>query len=429
MRQMKDSGIEWIGDIPQEWILKKIKNATEFISSGTTPASNNINYYDGNVYWIQSGDIYGKSVIEDTAVKVTELALRIPSLTLYFAPYIVMAMYGGSIGNIAISLIDACTNQACCCIKNDKKNDLHFMYYWLDMCKDVFLLQAEGGGQPNISQTKIKNQYYVQPPLSEQEKIAAHLDHKCSEIDALATDIQNEIETLGEYKRSVITEAVTKGLNPDVEMKDSGIEFIGDIPKHWKIRRIKTLGEVRNGLTYTPQDLCDSENGILVLRSSNVQNGKITLDDNVYVSCPVKSDLMVKNWDILICSRNGSRELIGKNAIIQDLTATFGAFMMIFRTRYPKYLYYILNSDVFRYYLGTFFTSTINQLTGSNFGNMKVAFCPIIEEQQQIAEYLDNKCYEIDGIIKEKQQQLETLAEYKKSLIYEYVTGKKEVVL
>ncbi len=164
------------------------------------------------------------------------------------------------------------------------------------------------------------------------------------------------------------------------------------------------------------------------MRSSNVQNGKLSLNDNVYVSCDIKPELMVKKGDILICSRNGSKELIGKNAIINNLIATFGAFMMIFRSESPEYLYYVLNSHVFSYYLGTFFTSTINQLTGFNFGNMKVAFCLNVHEQQEIVEYLDEKCIEIDGIITEKKQQIQTIEEYKKSLIFEYVTGKREVV-
>ena len=198
------------------------------------------------------------------------------------------------------------------------------------------------------------------------------------------------------------------------------------IPKHWDVRKMKHIGSVRNGLTYTPQDLCDD--GTLVLRSSNVQNGKLSLEDNVYVSCKVKSELMVKKGDILICSRNGSRELIGKNAIItDDIDAAFGAFMMIFRCDSPKYLYYILNSNIFSYYLGTFFTSTINQLTGTNFNNMKIVFCDDKKEQKQITSYLDSKCADIDSIIAEKKQQIETIEEYKKSLIFEYVTGKKEV--
>lgn len=211
-------------------------------------------------------------------------------------------------------------------------------------------------------------------------------------------------------------------------MKDSGIDWIGMIPKNWCIKRVKNIGLYRNGLTYSPSNITDENNGTLVLRSSNIKDSKLSLNDNLYVDTFINNELKIKKNDILICSRNGSKELIGKNAIItRDINATFGAFMMIFRCNCPKYMYYILNSFIFKYYLGTFFTSTINQLTGNNFGNMKIVFSEDEFEQQQIVKYLDHKCSEIDSIISSKKQQLETLAEYKKSLIYEYVTGKKEV--
>lgn len=266
------------------------------------------------------------------------------------------------------------------------------------------------------------------PPLKEQNKIAYFLDEKCAEIDSISAEIQEQIDTLEEYKKSVITEAVTKGLNPNAEMKDSGIEWIGQIPKGFEIKRIKHIGIYRNGLTYSPTETVDEKDGTLILRSSNVQNGKIVLDDNVYVSSSIPKRLMVQKDDILICSRNGSRELIGKNAIIEnDIIASFGAFMMIYRCVSPKYMYYILNSNIFSYYLGSFFTSTINQLTGSNFGNMKIVYCNDISSQNEIVDYLDSKCLKIDGAIEDKQKQLKILDEYKKTLIYEYVTGKKEV--
>lgn len=125
----------------------------------------------------------------------------------------------------------------------------------------------------------------------------------------------------------------------------------------------------------------------------------------------------------MICSRNGSRELIGKNAVItSDINASFGAFMMIFRCNSPKYFYYILNSHIFNYYLGSFFTSTINQLTGTNFGNMRIVYCPNIKEQEAIAEYLDKKCGEIDEIVDKQKAVIEKLKEYKQSIITEAVT-------
>ena len=138
--------------------------------------------------------------------------------------------------------------------------------------------------------------------------------------------------------------------------------------------------------------------------------------------------MMVRYEDILICSRNGSKTLIGKNAIIDsNINASFGAFMMIYRCIDSRYLYYILNSSVFSYYIGSFFTSTINQLTGTNFGNIKIPFCPEQDERLKIITYLDSKCAKIDSIIQKKQELLANLDTYKKSLIYEYVTGKKEV--
>ncbi|MGN1411656.1 MAG: restriction endonuclease subunit S, partial [Oscillospiraceae bacterium] len=264
-----------------------------------------------------------------------------------------------------------------------------------------------------------------------QKEISDFLDEKCSEIASLRTDIEKEIAMLEDYKKSLITETVTKGLNPNVEMKNSEIEFIGKIPKSWEVIRVKNIGEYRNGLTYAPTDLCDENEGTLVLRSSNIQNGELVFNDNIYVSKIIPSYLLVNKNDILICSRNGSQKFVGKNAIIpSNLTASFGAFMMVLKCNkkaLPKYIYYLLNSGVFNYYLGSFFTSTINQLTGQNFGNMKIPFCADMSIQNSIVLYLDEKCKEIDAIINGKKRQLETLEDYKKSLIYEYVTGKKEV--
>lgn len=206
------------------------------------------------------------------------------------------------------------------------------------------------------------------------------------------------------------------------EMKDSGISFIGEIPCSWKLRKIKSLGIMRNGLTYTPTDICDELDGMLVLRSSNIQNGVVSLEDNVYVSCWVKQEMKLREGDILICSRNGSRELVGKNAIIHDIEGTFGAFMMIYRCDEPEYMYYILNSPIFSYYLGDFSTTTINQLTGFAFGNMVIPYSVDKDERYSIASYLRKKCLEMDVLITNIQKQVDILEQYKQSIITEVVT-------
>lgn len=208
---MKDSGVPWVGKIPKNRVKAKIKNVASMISSGTTPLSAVSEFFEnGTINWIQSGDIYGKKYINDVSMKITELALASSSsLKIVRKPFIVMAMYGGSVGNTAISLIDACTNQACCCIKPNDKTNFGFLYYWLLFCREDFLIKAEGGGQPNISQNKIRNEYIFIPPLDEQQEIADYLDNKCAEIEQIIADKKTQIETLDGYKKSLIYEYVT----------------------------------------------------------------------------------------------------------------------------------------------------------------------------------------------------------------------------
>lgn len=278
---------------------------------------------------------------------------------------------------------------------------------------------------------KMKNIPIPKPPMKEQIEIGLKIDRLSKNVDMLITESQQSITELKKYKQSLITEAVTKGLDPNVEMKDSGVEWIGEIPKHWTSVKMKQLGKVRNGLTYKPENILDNNSGILVLRAGNIVNSKLVRNDNVYVTSEIVSEkLKLKLNDILICSRSGSRDLIGKNTIIEkELEATFGAFMMVFRSSemHSKYIYYILNSGLFNYYLGTFLTSTINQLTKGNFDNMKIVITNNEKEQSQIVTFLDAQTSRIDKLIEDKTKVIAELESYKKSLIYEYVTGKKEI--
>lgn len=429
MRKMKDSGIEWIGQIPNDWNVKKCKYVTEFINGFPFESEALKDEYLYPV--VRISDIKDGAVSFDSCLGVDNNSGL--SSFLVKRNDILLAMSGATVGKVGIVRNDcapAYINQRVGIIRTKCPN---FLFYCLstNIFIEYVILISAGTAQPNVS-TKGFGEFPVPfPPLDEQKKIADFLDEKCGEIDSIRSDIQKQIDILNDYKKSVITEAVTKGLNPKAKLKDSGIEWIGKIPEGWVTRRLKELGKVRNGLTYSPTDICDPDEGYLVLRSSNIKDGKLSFEDNVFVSCRIPHELIVQKGDILICSRNGSRKLIGKNAIIDDVgngRVTYGAFMMVFRTKYTKYLYYILNSGIFSYYLGSFFTSTINQLTGFDFGNMVVPFCTDGDEQKAIADYLDEKCSEIDATIADKQKQLETLDEYKKSLIFEYVTGKKECV-
>ena len=252
---MKNSNIQWIGEIPDNWEVVKVKSVCSVIGSGTTPTSGTLDYYDGGtINWIQSGVLYKKSTILEVNTLITDKALMVnKALKVYNNPFIVIAMYGASVGNVAISNIDACTNQACCVLKKNDKSFLPYLYYCMLCCKDDFLLRAEGGTQPNISQEKIKKQSIPLPPLPTQTSIATYLDAKCSEIDGLIADINKQIETLNELKKSTITEAVTKGLNKNAKLNDSGIQWIGMIPEGWSIKKVKNISYlVTDGAHITP---------------------------------------------------------------------------------------------------------------------------------------------------------------------------------
>lgn len=207
--------------------------------------------------------------------------------------------------------------------------------------------------------------------------------------------------------------------------KDSGIEWLGDIPNHWKVTKLKFIGDAIGGLTYAPNNVVDNENeGVLVLRSSNIQNGKLSLKDNVFVNLEISDKLTLKKGDILICSRNGSQHLIGKNICIDERTegSTFGAFMMIFRSKYYGFLNHYFNSPIFTSQSGLFLTATINQLTSGTLNNFYIAIPKSIEEQTQIANYLDHKTTQIDTLIAKKEQFIRLLQEERTAVINQAVT-------
>jgi len=205
--------------------------------------------------------------------------------------------------------------------------------------------------------------------------------------------------------------------------KDSKVDWIGKIPEHWNITKLKYLGTSTIGLTYNPNDLCNKEEGTLVLRSSNIQNGKLTFYDNVYVKSNIPKKLFIKENDVLICSRNGSRELIGKCAIAkkEDESYSFGAFTTVFRSKLNSYLFQILNSEIFKKQSGKFLTSTINQLTVGNLNSFEIPLPPK-QEQTKIALFLDVKTAQINEVISQKEKLIALLKERKQIVINEAVT-------
>ena len=229
---------------------------------------------------------------------------------------------------------------------------------------------------------------------------------------------------LAEKRRALITRAVTRGLEPRAPHRDSGVPWLGKIPKHWDLKRLKHVGKAIIGLTFDPKDTVTDGSGVLVLRASNVREQKIILDDNLFVLMDIPDNLRTRVGDILICSRSGSRALIGKNALVDQAAAglTFGAFMTVFRSPHNEYLFYIFNSPLFDYQAGAFSTSTINQLTVGTLNGMKIPLPPP-SEQRAIVASLRERTSCLDGLVEATNRTITLLKERRAALIATAVTG------
>ena len=427
MQEMKDSGIKWIGKIPADWVVKPLKYVSsnnEAVLSEATPSDYSFRYVDIGAVSADKGigeykDITFGIAPSRARKKVCQGDTIISTVRTYLK---------------AIAFVDD-AQDVIVSTGFSVRSPFPFMYpkFLYYFCiSDGFIDEVNkfstGVTYPAIGDYPLGKISVTIPPLAEQQAIAAFLDDKCAKLDSIIADLERQIEILQEYKKSVITHAVTKGLNPSAPMKDSGVDWIGEIPEHWDTKRLKYLGTAQNGLTYEPDDIT-FEDGTLVLRSSNIQNGKLDLEDTIYVSCKIPSAIILKKDDILLCSRNGSRHLIGKCIRIDEQTAgeTYGAFMCVFRSDHNQFLHYTFQSEIFNYYLATFLTSTVNQLTNANLLSMVVPITFDKIEQEKIVNHLSDFCCKVDNLITKKEKSLAVMRENKSSLIYEYVTGKKRI--
>ena len=294
-------------------------------------------------------------------------------------------------------------------------------------------IRANGVTRFGLSQTAIKSCLVPIPSLSEQMHITRFLDHATGQIDRYIRAKQKMIELLDEQKKAIIHNAVTGRIDvrtgkPYSAYKPSGVEWLGEVPEHWEVRRLRNVGKALIGITYSPDDVVDRGEGLLVLRASNIRGAKIVDADNVYVGCQVPGRLLTLEGDILLCSRSGSRTLVGKNAVIDARCAgvTFGAFMTVFRSSSNEFLRFAFNSALFDRQSGAFQTSTINQLTLSMLYSIRAPFPPP-GEQSIIVRYLNDAIAKTIRASDRANHEIELLRIYRTRLIADVVTGKLDV--
>lgn len=422
---MKDSGIEWIGKTPENWTKDKLFRITDFVSSGGTPTSTNPDYYDGDIIWIQTGDLNDGYIIK-TSKKINQYALDNSSAKLFDAGTLLIAMYGATIGKLGIMTKEAATNQACCAIKYNKKIDTKYMYYVFFAMRTHLINQSYGGGQPNISQEVIKQQYLTFPKKTEQKKIANFLDKATLQIDDAIKTKEKQLKTLEALKKSIIHKAVTKGLDDSVEMIDSKIEWIGDIPKHWDVKMIKRFAEVKRGASPRPiadQKYFDVDGEFAWVRIADVTASGRYLENTTQRLSELGSQYSVKQYpNDLFISIAGT---VGKPIISKIKCCIHDGFVWFDNPTFNKeYLYYIFYADLPYGGLGKLGTQL--NLNTDTIGKIYIPVIPN-NELPKIVEYLDTEVEKINTLKENVKKQIDKLKEYKKSLIYEYVTGKKQI--
>lgn len=434
----KESGIDWIGDIPSHWFVKRLKQIVLNDIGGLWGDEPADDENDIIVLRVADFDRTNSRIIDNPNftyrnIKPSQLEGR-----LLKQGDILLEKSGGGeqqpVGKAVLFDKDfrAVTSNFINKIETISSINNHYSLYLFDALYynsiNVRNIKQTTGIQ-NLDNVGFFSEKIPLPPYPEQLAIANYLDNQTQKIDRLIANKKTQAEKLKELRQIEINNAVTKGLNPHAEMKDSGIEWLGIIPKHWEVKRLKNIGDAVIGLTYAPEDVLEGETGTLVLRSSNIQNGKISFDDCVYVEKKIPENLKVRKGDILICSRNGSAELIGKNILIDESLEghSFGAFMTVYRSNQWQHLFWFFNSPIFKAQSGLFSTTTINQLTTHILNNMKVAIPPTQKEIKEIANYLQQLTTTIDQLIRNIEAQIEKLQELRKIKIYEAVTGKIKV--
>ena len=431
----KPSGIDWIGDIPSHWTVCRIKDCF-ILKTGTTPKGFDKPINDNEINWFTPSDINSSgTILHEAERKLSENLINKEGISLFPQKSLIFVGIGATAGKLGYAKVAGYSNQQItglipksCCSK----------YYFYYLCHDSKRVRdnASFTTLPIINNSYLSQVYWVMPPLAEQEAIAAWLDKKCDEIDAAIAKVDREIELIDELKRSEISHAVTHGLNPDAPLRPSGIDWIGDVPGHWGNTRLKFDCSLKgrigwNGLK--SDEFRDLSYAYLVtgqdFKGKNIEWSKCyQIDKWRYDEDPF---IQLSNGDLLV-TKDGT---IGKVALVNNLDKpaclNSGIFVLKLTSKKFKqsYLYWTLVSSQladFNYFKsGT--STTIQHLYQNIFENMPLVVPPL-EEQQAIADYLDKKCAEIDGLRAKLTKKRETLTELRQSIISEVVTGKRKVI-
>lgn len=433
-REMKHSGLPWAELIPSDWEVERGKHVL-------TLMQREVREDDEIITCFRDGEVILRRLRREEGFTMSDKEIGYQGINV---GDIVIHGMDGFAGAIGISKSQGKgTPVYVVCTTKDNSNNSYIVYYLRTLAQNnVFLALATGIRERScdLKWNKISVLPFILPPISEQKAIADFLDKKCNEIDELVALQEKMIEELKSYKQSVITETVCKGLNPNVPMKDSGIKWVGDIPEGWSVDRLKSIGKLYGGLSGKSGDdfnVNEEDTYALFIPFTNIFNNNVIDLNKLYKVKVVEGEIQneVSKGDILFLMSSEDYEGLGKSCLMNDsvpslyLNSFCKGLRITAENIHSPYINYMLLSTPMRHMI----MSMGNGFIRINLRAEKLITLPILlptfTEQQEIADYLDKKCNGIDQLISIKQQKIVELKDYKKSLIYEYTTGKKEVKL
>lgn len=403
--EYKPSGIDWIGDIPSHWQVIRIKFAYKF-QTGATPPTKIARFFEGDLPWATIADLKQKTICE-TETYLTKEGVSVCSMDISPKDSLLYS-FKLSVGTVAFCGVDMFTNEAIATFLKGK-NSLRYLYYTAPLYI-IYNANYNIYGAPLLRQQLIKDAITILPPLAEQEAIADFLDKKCGEIDSLIRKQQRRIELLDELRQTTITNAVTRGLNADTPLRSSGIDWLGQIPKHWNVKRMRFLVKMTTGNKDT-----------------------VNRDDSglypFYVRSPHIERINTYSFDgeAVLMAGDG----VGAGKVIHYANGKFDFHQRVycfydFKDIEPYWLYLYLISN-FRYKIeegGA--KNTVDSVRQPWLKDFPIAF-PNFEEQKEIISFVKSECFKIDKQIARIKREIELLEEYKQSVVAEVVTGKRRV--
>lgn len=439
-RVMKDSGIEWIGEIPENWKIVSLKRLGTPLT-GSTPSKSRQEYWNGRIPWVSAKDIKSNYIF-DSEDHITKEAVDECGLTVFETGTLIFCVRSGILRHtfpVSVSSIPVTINQDLRALNPSEETNPAFLLYYMRGMNDtiVNLYQKIGATVESIEMDWFLYFPIVLPPLIEQNQIVELIDKKYAEIDLLIAAKEKTNSLLKEWRQSIIYEAVTKGLDSNVPMKDSGIEWIGKIPASWNTAPLRSKFSFGKGLTITKSDLADD--GFCVISYGQIHskdNVGICVNDSLikYISKSHKSlvDSAKTNvGDFIFADTSEDIQGCGNNVYIdRDDCIYAGYHTLILRSknsRQNKYYAYLFSSDAWRAQVRARVSGV--KLYSITQGILKstTLLVPPPSEQDRIIEYLDAKCNKIDLAITQNNVTIQQLKEYRQSLIYEAVTGKTNI--